>query len=149
MFACSLIRIQRHCQHDRPTPLSCRTPLSNDPSTTSILDCIFGSASIITHCEGGNRESEMESKTQTSSNSNNAIQHQQQIAKLQRELDEEDCSACMYTGMATCAGLSLYFVKLATDDTTLNKHRRFLWICSAGWVVAGAYRWYLGKELKI
>jgi hypothetical protein len=66
-----------------------------------------------------------------------------EIEQLQRELDEP-CQTCMYTGMAVCAGLSLYFVKLATDETTLPKNRRFLWACSAGSVVAGVYRWYLG-----
>lgn len=59
--------------------------------------------------------------------------------------DEKVCSVCMYTGMAVCTGLSLYFVKLATDETvTLAKNRRFLWVSSAGWAVAGVYRWYLG-----
>jgi hypothetical protein len=57
---------------------------------------------------------------------------------------QEQCSVCMYTGVAVCTGLSLYFVKLATDDTTLSKNRRFLWVCSAGWAVTGFYRWYLG-----
>lgn len=69
--------------------------------------------------------------------------YKHKIEQLQAELDEP-CKACMYTGMATCAGLSVYFVKLATDDTTLPKNRRFLWACSAGWIVAGAYRWYIG-----
>jgi len=72
--------------------------------------------------------------------------HRRRIEELQRELREEGCSACMYTGMATCTGLSLYFAKLATDDTTLRKNRRFLWCCSGASLVAGAYRWYLGKE---
>jgi hypothetical protein len=59
--------------------------------------------------------------------------------------NEEGCSACLYTGMAVCTGVSIYFVKLATDETgTLPKNRRFFWVCSAGWAVAGAYRWYLG-----
>jgi hypothetical protein len=69
--------------------------------------------------------------------------YKDQIEQLQKELDEP-CQACMYTGMAVCTGLSVYFVKLATDETTLPKNRRFLWACSAGSVVAGAYRWYLG-----
>lgn len=66
-----------------------------------------------------------------------------QILKMRREL-EEPCKMCMYTGVSVCVGLSLYFVKLATDDTTMLKNRRFLWICSAGSVAVGAYRWYLG-----
>ena len=69
--------------------------------------------------------------------------YQQEMIRLQKELDQP-CKACMYTGMAACAGLTLYFVKLATDETTLPKNRRFLWACSAGSVIAGFYRWHLG-----
>jgi hypothetical protein len=60
--------------------------------------------------------------------------------------NDEDCSVCLYTGMGVCTGLSLYFVKLATDEkgTTKPKNRRFFYVCSVGWAVAGAYRWYLG-----
>jgi hypothetical protein len=50
----------------------------------------------------------------------------------------------MYTGMGVCTGLSFYFLKLATDETTLSKNRRFLYVCSGGWAIAGVYRWYLG-----
>lgn len=57
---------------------------------------------------------------------------------------QEQCAVCMYTGVTVCTGLSLYFVKLATEETTLPKNQRFLWACSAGWAVAGMYRWYLG-----
>jgi len=69
--------------------------------------------------------------------------YKEQIEEIRREL-EEPCKACMYTGVSVCVGLSLYFVKLATDDATLQKNRRFLWMCSAGSLVAGTYRWYLG-----
>lgn len=69
--------------------------------------------------------------------------YKHQIEEMRRDL-EEPCKACMYTGVSVCGGLSLYFVKLATDDSTLPKNRRFLWMCSAGSVVAGAYRFYLG-----
>jgi hypothetical protein len=69
--------------------------------------------------------------------------YKEQIEEMRREL-EEPCKSCMYTGVSVCLGLSLYFVKLATDETTLPKNRRFLWMCSASSVVAGAYRWYLG-----
>ena len=58
--------------------------------------------------------------------------------------DNEQCAVCMYTGMATCTGLSLYFLKIASEETTLPKNRRFLYLCSAGWAVTGVYRWYLG-----
>jgi hypothetical protein len=57
---------------------------------------------------------------------------------------EESCLACMYTGMATCAGLSLYFAKMATDVGVPRSNRRFLWLCSAGCVATGVYRWSLG-----
>ena len=63
--------------------------------------------------------------------------------KMQNDLDKS-CPACMYTGVVTCTALSLYFAKLATDEVTLHSNRRFLWICSTGSFVAGAYRWYLG-----
>jgi hypothetical protein len=66
-----------------------------------------------------------------------------QIEEMRRELDEP-CHACLYTGVSVCMGLSLYFANLAVDDTTLAKNRRFLWMCSAASVVAGAYRWHLG-----
>jgi len=65
------------------------------------------------------------------------------IVELRREL-EEPCQACLYTGVSVCLGLSLYFLKLATEETTLPKNRQFLYMCSAGSIVAGAYRCYLG-----
>jgi hypothetical protein len=69
--------------------------------------------------------------------------YKEEIEQLQKEL-EEPCKTCVYTGMAVCTALSLYFARLAIDDTTLSKNRRFLWACSAGSLVAGGYRWYLG-----
>jgi hypothetical protein len=92
---------------------------------------------------------------------------------------EPPCSVCKYTGMTVCAGLSLYFIKLANEETTttnrttaasrttntttattyfnalandvvaankttpMKNHRPFFYICSAGWAIAGVYRWYL------
>jgi hypothetical protein len=70
--------------------------------------------------------------------------YKQDIERLQKELDQESCQACLYTGVATCMGLAAYFAHLATEDSTLQRNRRFLWICSAGSLVAGAYRWHLG-----
>jgi hypothetical protein len=69
--------------------------------------------------------------------------YKDQIEQMQRELNEQ-CQTCMYTGMAVCSGLSLYFAKLAIDNATLPKNRRFLWACSAGSLLTGTYRWYLG-----
>jgi len=66
----------------------------------------------------------------------------------------ESCAACLYTGMATCTGLSLYFFKMAvlempeegtaafTRQTQTNK--RFLLACGTFWAAAGVYRWHLG-----
>ena len=72
-------------------------------------------------------------------------EREETIRRLQKELKaEKSCAACLYTGVATCTGLSLYFAKLATEESTLKSNRRFLWICSTGSLVAGAYRWYLG-----
>lgn len=70
--------------------------------------------------------------------------YKNQIEEMRRELDEQPCRACMYTGVSVCMGLSIYFANLAIDESTLAKNRRFLWMCSAGSVAAGAYRWYLG-----
>ena len=56
--------------------------------------------------------------------------------RIRSDLDDDDtiksCAACLYTGVATCTGLSLYFAKLATDEVPLTPNRRFLWICSTG-----------------
>mmetsp|Transcript_51438 Transcript_51438/g.55680 ORF Transcript_51438/g.55680 Transcript_51438/m.55680 type:complete len:178 (+) Transcript_51438:21-554(+) len=74
------------------------------------------------------------------------------------DIIEPPCSVCKYTGMTVCTGLSLYFIKLATEETTIktttlaaaaNKtpmknHRPFFVTCSVGWAIAGVYRWYLG-----
>ena len=71
--------------------------------------------------------------------------------------DRQSCEACLYTGIATCTGLSLYFAKIAlleTPDVTQEMsrevakgHRRnrlgFL-VVSAFWFVTGVYRWHLG-----
>ena len=76
---------------------------------------------------------------------------------LEPKHPQEGCEACLYTGIATCTGLSFYFAKIALleipDITKKMKqevakgHRRnragFL-VVSAFWVAAGAYRWHLG-----
>jgi hypothetical protein len=72
------------------------------------------------------------------------IEKRQKVIETRQREHEESCLACMYTGMATCAGLSLYFAKLATDVGVPRSNRRFLWLCSAGSVATGVYRWYLG-----
>lgn len=94
-----------------------------------------------TRCEANGMDGDDRSIARTRPSPNNP--YKDQIEQMQKELDEP-CRTCMLTGMAVCTGLSLYFVKLATDKTTLPKNRRFLWVCSASWATAGLYRWYLG-----
>jgi hypothetical protein len=66
---------------------------------------------------------------------------------------QESCASCMYTGMATCTGLSLYFFKMALDSpekksVQFTKHvatnKRFFLLCGTAWAAAGVYRWHLG-----
>ena len=80
-----------------------------------------------------------------------------QIPPLQKGFEEESCLTCLFTGIATCTGLSLYFAKIALleipditkemSQEVATGHRRsragFL-VISAFWVAAGAYRWHLG-----
>jgi hypothetical protein len=55
------------------------------------------------------------------------------------------CASCLYTGVATCAGLAAYFAHLGRNDpAVLPRHRPFLLAAAAGWAAAGAYRWILG-----
>jgi hypothetical protein len=93
-----------------------------------------------------------------------AMPLEEQKAAVQAELDrlerEGPCSSCLYTGVATCAGLAAYFTHIAYDTSdiaaTLTRRQRhtqlklmvsrrpYFLAISAGWVVAGAYRWHLG-----
>lgn len=73
---------------------------------------------------------------------------------LPPQQEQESCAACLYTGMATCTGLSLYFFKMALLDlpeegtTAFTKqvktNKRFLLGCGTFWAAAGIYRWSLG-----
>ena len=79
---------------------------------------------------------------------------EQNIEELRKQLDDEaPCSTCKYTGMATCAGLSMYFLKLATEDPksvaakAITKakvqppsHKAFYYGGAAVWAAAGLYR---------
>jgi hypothetical protein len=66
----------------------------------------------------------------------------------------EQCSTCLYTGVATCTGLSAYFFKVAHFDLPTqgnqqimlkaSKDKRFLLVFGSCWAIAGAYRFYLG-----
>ena len=84
---------------------------------------------------------------------------------MQRSNNEESCRSCLYTGLATCTGLSGYFLYLAMEEelhrtskpntfqsTIVNfmrgkpipkQNRPFLFAMSAAWFVAGGYRLYL------
>lgn len=78
-------------------------------------------------------------------------------SKLEPKHPQEGCEACLYTGIATCTGLSFYFAKIAlleipdiTKEMTqevAKGHRRnragFL-VVSAFWVATGACRGHLG-----
>ena len=63
------------------------------------------------------------------------------------------CRECLITGVLTSSGLSLYFLKLASElpdiaakETTkqARRHKYFLYGGSACWAAAGMYRLYLG-----
>ncbi len=77
-------------------------------------------------------------------------------SSVRESSSNESCSECLYTGVATCAGLSLYFMKLASEIpsagrgaskevlTKALKQKHFLLGGSATWAVCGVYRIYLG-----
>ena len=110
-----------------------------------------------TCCDNGNRsDADTSSSSSSATPSSPTPRHQlikqpphpsnpykRDIERLQSELDQP-CQACLYTGVATCVGLAGYFAHFATEESTLKRNRRFLWICSAGSLVAGVYRWHLG-----
>jgi hypothetical protein len=67
----------------------------------------------------------------------------------------EQCDSCLYTGVATCTALSLYFFKMALLDTPetfksqtarfkAHTDKRFMLAFGSCWAVAGVYRLYLG-----
>jgi len=62
------------------------------------------------------------------------------------------CRECLITGVLTCTGLSLYFIKLASELPRLSskeatkqmkRQKYFLYTGSAVWATAGIYRLYL------
>jgi hypothetical protein len=83
---------------------------------------------------------------------------QQNTAEFRRKLggEEPPCSTCRYTGMAVCAGLSLHFLRLATEDTktttmttkakamaknaSKKSHKAFFYGGALVWAAAGVYR---------
>jgi hypothetical protein len=138
--------------------------LSNYPSNT-------------TFCEGKDSDQKITAIANKHSNSNSdsslvllntltAAQLRDQKLTVQAELDRLDrqgpCPSCLYTGVATCAGLAAYFVHLAYDTSLPNaarqnsqrarhaqlvllaKQRPYFLGIAAAWVGAGVYRWQLG-----
>lgn len=87
----------------------------------------------ITKCES-NRESSR------SNHPTDDAQHQQ-LAQLKK--DEKSCVACLVVGMATCTGLSIYFVKLASEVPDRRSKAGFLTV-SCFWAGVGMYRWHIG-----
>lgn len=77
---------------------------------------------------------------------------------IQRDPPRKSCKECLYTGIATCSCLSLYFLKLASEEPSneatkqtkskkmkpIRNHKYFCLCSSAAWAMAGVYRVYLG-----
>lgn len=71
-----------------------------------------------------------------------------------RPAEDDPCDACLYTGVATCTGLSCYMFKMALLDLPeqgangwtkqVRQQKRFLLLFGGSWAVAGLYRLYLG-----
>jgi hypothetical protein len=72
---------------------------------------------------------------------------------------EKSCRECLYTGVATCTGLSLYFMKLASEIPDnhktevlmrqATKQKNFLLGGSALWAACGVYRIYLDWRIHL
>ena len=92
-------------------------------------------------------------------NSEEAIPDSLQKPQVISETDStsDSCSTCLYTGVATCAAVSLYSLNAAFDLPSLDqkglskeaikaiKHqKRFLLGFAGAWTLAGCYRYYLG-----
>jgi hypothetical protein len=90
-----------------------------------------------------------------SQNQSQPLTHQPDRSLPTEEPDHStgSCKECLYTGVLTCSGVSLYFLKLASEVPEqgtkemlrqATKQKRFLLGGSALWAAAGAYRMYLG-----
>lgn len=75
------------------------------------------------------------------------------ITKGEGEKEGSSCRTCLYTGVATCTGISLYFASLYSELPSdgpraavkeIVKQKRFLLGGSVLWATAGVYRLYLG-----
>jgi len=68
--------------------------------------------------------------------------------------NDGSCDACLYTGVATCVGLTCYMWKMALLDLPekgsmqftkqVRNQKTFLLLFGGGWAAAGIYRIYLG-----
>mmetsp|Transcript_29573 Transcript_29573/g.29943 ORF Transcript_29573/g.29943 Transcript_29573/m.29943 type:complete len:139 (-) Transcript_29573:29-445(-) len=70
---------------------------------------------------------------------------------LSTSSESSSCQSCLYTGVATCIGISAHFAKIAFYDEPLPerlKHaasdKRFMVGMSGAFAIAGIYRFYLG-----
>ena len=79
------------------------------------------------------------------------------ISKSSKENSIDQCDSCLYTGVATCSALSLYFLKMSSEPPSplaagtkkmsmnqIKGQKHFLLAGSAAWAIAGMYRFYLG-----
>jgi len=91
--------------------------------------------------------------------SEEAIPDSLQKSQVISETDStsDSCSTCLYTGVATCAAVSLYSLNAALDlpsldqkglskeaIKTIKQQKRFLLGFAGAWTLAGCYRYYLG-----
>ena len=71
-----------------------------------------------------------------------APQEQQQRRRQQQQQQQQPCPTCRYTGTAVCAGLSLYFLRLATEDAATAAER---WARTAAVTASRAPKPYQNK----
>ena len=136
---CNNMKGRENRKDDRPTPTNQRPIYSIGYHFWYNNDIGKYGVPMRTRCEGHGGRSQPRGVMATTSSSDPRTEKNE----MENYIDKS-CPACLYTGVVTCTALSLYFAKLATDEVTLHSNRRFLWICSTGCFVAGAYRWYLG-----
>ena len=147
-----------------PVP-SCCFSHNNGPSTTA-MGGLFTTRRVL--CEQSkNYFSDSEPDTQASRNGNRIngsgtdndekanIRAATTSERLRAEQENESCPSCLYVGVATSVGLSVYFARLAmekVDERTLSasarQHQRYnkpvFLAFSVGWLAIGVYRWHLG-----
>eukprot|EP00537_Pseudo-nitzschia_pungens_P018165 CAMPEP_0172409488 /NCGR_PEP_ID=MMETSP1061-20121228/76392_1 /TAXON_ID=37318 /ORGANISM="Pseudo-nitzschia pungens, Strain cf. pungens" /LENGTH=183 /DNA_ID=CAMNT_0013145643 /DNA_START=331 /DNA_END=882 /DNA_ORIENTATION=+ len=128
------------------------------PTTKFLLSPLFAVDSTHSLCEGSS--SSASSSASASAPVTRDHQHESSFdteyerRRLLRELEEQPCSACKYTGMTLCAGMSLYFLKLAVEESarksssaiakaataSSTSNKVFFYGGAVTWAVAGLYR---------